>query len=440
MQKGIPIFLALILTVQLLSAQQTDSTMTSSDVKTGWNIGALPALGFDSNLGLLYGGIINLFDYGDGERYPDYNNNIYIQLSAYTQGSMDGILYFDSYSFIPNKHFTGRLSYNRNRAYSFYGFNGKQTLYNSDFEDKDHSDFISEIFYKNDRELIKGDVILQDQLYNSNFNWMVGLDLAYYNMDLVDVDYLNKDQDDGDKIADAPSLYENYINWNLISDEEKDGGFDNSIKLGLVYDTRDRITNPMKGMWTELITRTSPEILGNDDNSFSLSLIHRQYITLVEEKLSFAYRLWYQASFGDIPAYARQYMTASNYYEGIGGATTMRGVLMNRIVGKQIAVGNLELRYKAFKFNMINQNFYLGFNAFADAGYILEGYDMDLSNVSVSDKAKYFNNDYKELVTTGGLGIKLAMNENFVISGEYAVSFDENYGNSGLYVLIGYLF
>jgi len=435
--------LLLILTVIVFSSQQAqtiDSTASESMAKTGWNFGVLPALGYDSNLGLLYGGIINLFDYGNGERYPDYNHNIYFQLSAYTQGSMDGILYFDSYSLIPNKHFTGRLSYNRNRAYPFYGFNGKQTVYNSDFENDSKTGFLSEIFYKNDRELIKGDAILQDKFGDSDFNWMAGLDLGYYNTAVVDVDHLNDGKNDSDKIKDTTTLYENYINWGLINDEEKAGGFDNSIKLGIVFDTRDRLTNPMKGMWTELITRTAPEFLGNYNNFFRISLIHRQYFTLIEEKLSFAYRLWYEGAFGEVPSYSRQYLTASNYYEGMGGATTMRGVLMNRIVGKQTAVGNVELRYKAVRFNLINQNFYLGFNAFADAGYILQGYDMDLSNVPADQQSLLFNNNYKELVTTGGLGIKLAMNENFVVSGEYAMSFDKNYGASGLYVLIGYLF
>lgn len=440
MQKSLLLFTLLLITCQSIIAQQDDTTKSISSVKKGWNFGVLPALGYDSNLGFLYGGILNLFDYGEGERYPDYNHNIYFQLSAYTQGSLDAILYFDSYTLIPNKHFTGRLSYNRNRAYPFYGFNGKQTVYNSDFEDSEQDDFLTEVFYKNDRELIKGDLILQDKFGDSDFGWMLGLDLAYYNTQTVDIDHLNKGKDDDELIKDTTTLFDNYIDWGVISQEEIDGGFDNSIKLGLVYDTRDRITNPMKGMWTELITRTAPSFIGNYNNFFRLSVIHRQYFTLVEEKLSFAYRLWYEGSFGKSPFYSRQYLTASNYYEGLGGAFTLRGVLMNRVVGKQTGIANIELRYKALRFTFINQNFYLGFNAFADAGYIFQGYDLDMSSISESQKAQYFNSNYKELIMTGGLGIKLAMNENFVVSADYATSFDKSYGSSGLYIQIGYLF
>ncbi len=426
-----------LLILQLnMFAQVSDTTM----IKKGWNFGAVPAVGYDSNLGFLYGGIVNLYDYGNGDRYPDFSQNVYMQLSAYTKGSMDAILSLDSYSLFPDKHFTGRLSYNRNRAYPFYGFNGKQTVYNSDFVEEDQTDFLTQVFYNMDRRLIKADVILQDNFGDSDFNWMIGLDFGSYKTSRVDFDHLNKGKDDDDLIVDTETLYDRYVEWGIIGEEEKDGGMDNSLKLGLVYDTRDHLTNPMKGIWTELIARVAPKFIGNYDSFMRLSLIHRQYFTLVEDKLSFAYRLWYEGSFGKVPFYSRAYLTASNYREGMGGSTTLRGVLMNRVVGKQTAIGNIELRWKTFRFNAIKQNFYLGCNAFIDGGYILQGYDMDLSSVSESDRNIFFNDKYKELVTSGGLGLKLVMNENFVVSVDYGLSFDKNYGSSGIYVGIDYLF
>lgn len=432
------ILLAAIFACQPIYAQ--DTTNTNTDIKTGWNMGVLPALGYDSNLGLLYGAILNMFNYGNGERYPDFNHNLYLQLSTYTKGGMDAILFFDSYTLVPEKHFTGRLSYTRNRAYPFYGFNGKQTVYDPSFTTSDESDFLTQVYYKYDRSLLKGDLILQDNIGQSNFQWMVGLDMSYYKTASVDVEHLNKNKDEEDLIADTATLYDNYVDWGIISDEEKEGGFDNSIKLGLVYDTRDRITHPMKGVWTELITRTAPQFLGNHNDFFKVSLIHRQYFTLKKEKLSFAYRLWYEGAFGQVPYYSRTYLTASNYYEGMGGAYSLRGVLMNRVVGKQTAIANAELRWKAHRFRWINQNFYLGVNAFTDAGYQFEAFDMDLGAINPGDSEKYFSDEYKEMIYTVGMGLQLVMNENFVVSAEYASTFDEAYGKSGLYVKVGYLF
>lgn len=434
-------FLLAFLVTSSLFAQNEQTDTVKSEVKKGWNMGVLPALGYDSNLGMLYGGIVNLFDYGDGTRYPDYNHNLYLQLSAYTKGSMDAIAYFDSYTLIPEKHFTARLSFNRNQAYPFYGLNGANTNYNSDLEDKTANDYLTSVFYRYDRSLVKADVILQDKIADTHFNWMAGADLGWYDISEVNVDKLNENADDEELIpTGVENLYDKYVAWGLISEEEKNGGFDNSLKVGLVYDTRDRLTNPMKGIWTEAILRGSPKFLGNEENFGRFSLIHRQYFTIVKEKLSFAYRLWYEQAFGNTPFYSAAYLTTSNYFEGFGGANTMRGLLMNRVAAKSSAIGNFELRWKALPFRLMNQNFYLGLNAFVDAGKVFKGYDLDMTNVSATDQATYFSNDYKNIFSTAGAGLKLVMNENFVISADYAKSFDENYGPGGMYVLVGYMF
>jgi hemolysin activation/secretion protein len=160
----------------------------------------------------------------------------------------------------------------------------------------------------------------------------------------------------------------------------------------------------------------------------------------VKEKLSFAYRLWYEGTFGDVPYYSRQHLTTSNYFEGFGGAQTVRGVLMNRVVGQHSAIGNFELRWKALRFNAIGQNFYVGLNAFADAGTVLKGYQIDKTNIPAPMLQSHFTDSSKGIYSTFGAGLKLVMNENFVVSADWAKSIDKNYGTSGMYILIGYLF
>lgn len=432
--------ITLLLIMSLMSGPLMAQEQNQEPVKTGWNFGVLPALGFDSNLGLLYGGIVSMFDYGDGSRYPDYDHNLYLQLSAYTRGSMDAILFFDSYSLIPEKHFIGRLSYNRNRTYPFYGFNGAETIYNPDFETFGTTDFISQVFYRNDRELLKADILLEDRIGDTKLNWMAGLDLGWYNMASVDVAHLNRKKEGDEKLPNEKLLYDYFVEYDIIKAHEKDGGFDNSLKLGLVYNSRDRLTNPMKGVWTEALLRLAPKGLGNHSSFARFSFIHRQYFTLVDEKLSFAGRLWYEGSVGDVPFYSRQHLTSSNYYEGFGGAQTLRGLLMNRLVGQHTLLGNFELRWKALRFNAIGQNFYLGLNAFADAGSILKPYDTGFENLPEAFKTKYFEPQQKSVISSVGAGLKLVMNENFVVSADFAKAGSPKYGNSGLYILIGFLF
>ena len=98
-------------------------------------------------------------------------------------------------------------------------------------------------------------------------------------------------------------------------------------------------------------------IAGSGNFSHSkLAIVHRQYFNLLNE-LNFAYRVYYHATFSksDIPFYAQpllvsSYLSASTF-QGIGGQTTVRGVMRNRVVGNDIAFANLELRYKLLKFS-----------------------------------------------------------------------------------------
>ena len=56
--------------------------------------------------------------------------------------------------------------------------------------------------------------------------------------------------------------------------------------------------------------------------------------------------------------------------EGLGGSSTLRGVLKNRVIGDGFIYGNVELRWKPIYFKLFNQDCYLGLNAFYDFGMV----------------------------------------------------------------------
>ena len=76
----------------------------------------------------------------------------------------------------------------------------------------------------------------------------------------------------------------------LISSKEAEGGWVNSIKGGLMWDSRDNRPNPMKGIWTEIGVEVAPKFMGNDWAFSRFYFIHRQYFTLIEKDLAFVYR------------------------------------------------------------------------------------------------------------------------------------------------------
>lgn len=180
----------------------------------------------------------------------------------------------------------------------------------------------------------------------------------------------------------------------------------------------------------------------NHFSGLNIGLIHKQYLNVIKNRLIFAYRIWINANLGgDQAYYTRQLLTTFSSTEGYGGAGTLRGVLMNRIVTSDFMLGNFELRYRLINFRFIKENWwYLGAVAFMDAGRILKPLKISNTNVPSAARSEFFRETDKSLHKSLGGGLKLVMNENFVLSGEYAKPFDPQDGISGLYLGLDYLF
>jgi len=303
------------------------------------------------------------------------------------------------------------------------------------------------MFYKYDRKMFRFKVDLQGKLAGDNLKWIGGINLLNFKLDLVDVDQLNKGKDGGDLLPshdEEPGLYQKYQEWGIISEEEANGGFVPTLKGGIVFDSRDNRPNPMKGIWTEAVLLGAPEFLGGEQSFVKLSLIHRQYFTVVPKKLSFVYRLAYQTTLGgSVPFYYQTQMITSVLKgassEGLGGANSLRGIRRNRVVGDAYFLGNVEARWKFARFQFINNNFYLGLNAFTDFGRVTSNVNIDHSNLSVLPN-EYFAPDTEEMHYSYGLGLRVVMNQNFIIRCDYGMAADERDGDSGVYIGLNYLF
>ena len=403
--------------------------------KEGFGFGALPAISFDSDLGFQYGAIVNLYHYGDGTRFPKYDHSLYLEYSRYTRGSSIARVMYDSDKLIPKVRTTVDVAYLGDRAMDFYGFNGYQSIYTPEYLDNQDTRF----FYKNDRNMFRAKADFQGDFGKSKFGWVAGY--TFYNFEMGGVDYDRLDVTNPEK-----TLYELYQDWGLITAKEAKGGSINYLKVGAKYDSRDQRACPMKGIWTEAVIQTAPGFLNKMPHT-KFALIHRQYFTLIPNNMSVAYRLDYQTSIGKnhVPFYAQPLVITSflttAQSQGLGGKTTVRGVLRNRVVGDSFAFGNFEWRWKFFRFNLLNQNFYLGTNVFFDSGIILKPIEMDLSAVPTADKDKYFA-DYKsgKFHSAAGAGLKIGWNENFVISADFGKAFDKRDGNTGFYIGLNYMF
>lgn len=419
-------------------------------IKKGWNFGALPAVTYDADLGFQYGALVNLYNYGDGTRYPDYNHSLYFELSRYTKGSGIYRFYYDSDQLIKGLQTSMDLSYLTDQAYDFYGFNGYEAVFNESWEDDGSDEYVTRMFYKYNRQMFRWKVDLQGKITSEKFRWIAGLNFLNFEIGPVDLEKLNKGKHGDDLLPDVDGLYEKYIDWGIISAEEANGGFVPTFKAGLVFDTRDNKRNPMQGVWEEAVLEVSPEIFGAESSFSKLNLTHRQYFTLIPNDLSFAYRLAYQTTLGGkVPFYYQSQVITSiltgSSSEGLGGSKTLRGIRRNRVVGDGIFFGNAELRWKFARFNLINNNFYLGLNGFADFGKVTKkiGFDTNVSFTEFSlanDPKDYFDTGAEKLHTSYGAGLRVAMNENFIIAIDYGLATDKRDGTSGFYMGLNYLF
>jgi outer membrane protein assembly factor BamA len=413
--------------------------------KTGWNFGALPTITFDTDLGFQYGALVNFYHYGDGTRYPNYNHSLYFEVSRFTKGSGINRFYYDSDQLIPGLQTSLDISYLSDQAYDFYGFNGFDAVVHPNWIDdsKPNDIYKTRMFYKYDRKMFRFKVDLQGKFSGEKLRWAAGVNLLNFNIGSVDLEKLNKGKEGDDLLPDVDGLYEKYQDWGIISAEEANGGFVPELKAGLVYDTRDNRPNPMKGIWTEAVLVGAPEFLGAESGFAKLSFTHRQYFTLIPNDLSLAYRLAYQTTIaGHVPFYYQTQIIVSELkgytIEGLGGAKSLRGILLNRIVGDGFFFGNLEARWKFARFRFINNNFYLGLNGFMDFGQITKRIEAIPTNIYGS--LDYFNPDAEKMHFSYGAGLRIVMNQNFVIAVDYGLAADERDGDSGLYIGLNYLF
>jgi len=436
--------LLVLLPGMLLAQNQQDTT----EAKEGWTFGALPAVAYDSDRGFKYGGLVNFFNYGDGSTYPDYMQSIYLEGSRTTKGSGINQLLFDTEELTPALpvRLTVDLSYMIEKSLGFYGFNGYQSAYHPAFEEEGSDNYISRMYYRYERNLLHGSAIFQDRFEEEGpMKWLLGIDLYSHRLDAFDFDRYNQGNDD--KLKDTLTLYDRYTQWGLIPREDADGGSVNYLRAGLIYDTRDQKANPMQGIWSEVLLSAAPRFFWNHENQYAkLSVVHRQYFTLIPEDLNLAVRLGYQGTIlGEAPFYMQSYLISSYSQgvnvEGLGGQKSLRGILRNRILGDGITYSNIELRWKFWRLNLFNQQLYLALSAFMDNGMVVDPIDVNRDKIPESMPTdRFFARDRDALHTSLGGGLHVAMNRNFVVAIDYGTALNKNDGTNGVYIGMNFLY
>lgn len=467
--------------------QATDSL--GRKIKRGWNFGALPSVAFDADLGFQGGALANIYYYGDGSQYPEYIHSIYAEAAYTTKNYGIFRVNYDSKYLIPKHRLTLDATYQPDAMCDFYGYNGYQSVYDQDFhkwkKDKskmgDVAQYQSRAFYKYKRDLFRFAADIEGTIWK-NIKWNAGLGVLGYMIDECDIDMLNgkKKYDPNIPLADQKAmndqiegLYEKYEKWGLIDPNESKGGWHPYLRAGLTYDSRDQRTCPTKGIYADaFFTYTAAfnakygQQADAGYNHLQFNFNFRHYVPIYRDRVTFAYRIGTQNNIaGKSPFYMNTYLNTlfiqRVMYEGLGGANSLRGIMRNRILANGFAYANVELRTKVVKFDIGRQHFYIGLAPFFDLGVITQPYKLDFQAVKAAymvdkDPLKRELSDYFVLDREGnldksqvylphmaaGVGLKVAMNENFVLSVDWAMSLNkqDNAKWANFYIKMGYLF
>ncbi|MDZ7723415.1 MAG: BamA/TamA family outer membrane protein [candidate division KSB1 bacterium] len=326
----------------------------AEETLTGLNFIGYPSVTYKDGEGFSGGLSVMLFQYGDGQISP-YNWNAIIEAEASTVGRKKLSLFWDQMHALGNRtRLTAYASFNRYLADDYVGL-GNQNQYNQNLIDPDAPAFVDEQFYtyKRDWTYLTADIQWPAPVRNTRV--LAGAGLQYIRVPQPDR---------------ASKLYRD-------APRGIDGGFGNYLRLGLVYDTRDAEATPSAGVWTECLLAASHPLWGSDYNYGRFTLTDRRYWQLFPG-LVYAQRVLLETMPGNPPFYAMNVLAGSyELHQGLGGATSLRGVPRFLFVGPHKFLMNVELRAELFSLMLLRQPFTFYVQPFLDSGRVWMKYNGD---------------------------------------------------------------
>lgn len=391
----------------------------NDEVKKGFTFIPYPNLSYSTDMGWQLGASAELVDFGkQGQYYPGYSHRVFLQFSYFTSNSLMYRLFYDSENLIKNVRTTFEVTILPQPLCDFYGYNG----YEAPLNDGMHKNF-----NKIDRKFGRVTLDFEGKIFK-HLKWYAGASYFHYNIESAN----------GSDTDAPPTLYDLYIMNNLINSDEKQGGNHVYVKGGFVFDSRDSEADPTSGVRSELFLAYTPDMIHQGGYShLKLAFTHATFKPLIEDQLVLATRIGYHGTIGggEVPFYLQSNINGIYLRrltsEGLGGVTTLRGVLTNRVVGDAVAWSNIEMRCRLMELSAFGHNMYLSTNPFLDFGAVVQRYrgsQMEAAGESEMGHLLY-EQQPERLHFSAGLGLKLVIDKNIVFSGEIGKAFNAQDGN-----------
>ena len=395
-----------------------------------------PAIGWDPETGFNYGAAVQWFDNGSTNspffRYTPYRKRIAVAAVGSTGGSTRAAIGYDL-PYVNDTPWRIRSAafFDRNKYENYFGI-GESTLGPLNYPGApgvtypkfdDYTKALEQNVsgqtwaryneYGNTK--IGGVFTVERDFWGGWLRPQLGLQIAH-----VDVHDYTGETING-AVMQPTRLFTDQQAGKVIGFE---GGWDNALKVGLTFDSRDFEPDPASGVMLQAVSRISAEALGSSFNYQQIALSGRGFQNLLGDsgRLVLAERLTYAMQFGDVPFYSAPTIPSTDGdITGLGGYATMRGFVTDRFVGDAAALANGELRWSFGEKTLWGQHLRFMLVPFVDTGRVFN---------SVSDTT------FADWKLDGGIGFRLAWNLSTIVSFDYGRSSE----SSLFYMELGHQF
>lgn len=298
----------------------------------------LPLVSYSSDQGFTYGGVAGAYLYAPG--HTPYQHAISLQAMFTSRGQQSHFLRYDGPQLIGPMRLEFRLEYRRELRSPFYGpGNVSAQGFNGD-ESQEH--------YNYTRNSPGAFVRLRGRPWGENhpLQTYVGYSWRYTEVE--------------------PFAASELAQLKPVGIE---GGPTGQIQAGVLWDTRDNESDPVRGGVEELGLRVSGSATGSRYQYAGVTLSERRYWQF-GPRFVLAQRLTLDMLFGEVPFFEWVNTGGVSTSEGIGGMSSVRGIERNRFAGNIKAFSNTELRFKAFDFKLFGSPVAAGGVAFVDLGRV----------------------------------------------------------------------
>jgi hypothetical protein len=405
----------------------------------------LPLVNYDTNTGLGFGA--RGYYYLDGARsdprfaYTPYLHRLFLQAFFTTRGMQYHWLDVDTRSILGTPYqFRGQFIFMRNIEQHYFGIGARSraplSVSRSPQQFREFSAYQAELDRIDEQgetrsrydqyRLLQPLALLSVErpFWGGRLRPMLGLGISYNQIHDYSAERISVASSGGRELRatmGATRLSEDCAAGLIVGCE---GGWNNFLRLGLSFDTRDFEPDPNHGFFVDAALDLGTAVVGSEYDWVRAMLTPRAYVSLLGDlaDLVLAARATFQVQSRSSPFFGMNLIPFTEEPRmGLGGLRTLRGYKQDRFVGPVMTLVNAELRWSFLRFAALGQKFGVIAVPFIDLGSV---YDR-VGDLSLGGWKR-----------DQGLALRAAWNLATIIAVEYAWSEED----AGFYVNFNHMF